>query len=364
LGSTDDLIPTAPAEGIEIYLDKRSSDIRKQTETEYRRKLQIFVDFLDDRGIENLNDLNGRTIYEYQIYRRDESSDEVDTLSKKTLRDDLYLLRDCLETLENIEAVPDGLHSSFDIPTLTAEEATVDEVLREDRITEILSHLRDFEYATREHVTIEVLWETGCRLGGLRALDVSDCHLERDDPYLSFRDRPETETPLKNDEKGERDTNISASVAEILLDYIENCRTEKTDEFGREPLISTNYGRASKPTIRRYLYKWSRPCQVTGNCPKGRDIEECIATGDKDDFSKCPDSRSPHAVRRGYLSERLNDGVPTRILSGRCDVSQEVLDKHYDKRSEEEKRELRRKMLRESLGEDSDGGSVDGGQYA
>lgn len=49
-------------------------------------------------------------------------------------------------------------------------------------------------------------------------------------------------------------------VREILDDYVAHKRPDVTDEHGREPLLATGRGRLSKSTIRKYVYKWSRPC--------------------------------------------------------------------------------------------------------
>lgn len=53
---------------------------------------------------------------------------------------------------------------------------------------------------------------------------------------------------------------------------------------------------------------------------------------------------SPHAVRHGGVTLSLAD-VPVEIVGDRMDVSRDVLDKHYDKRSEDVKLEQRRGYL-------------------
>jgi hypothetical protein len=54
---------------------------------------------------------------------------------------------------------------------------------------------------------------------------------------------------------------------------------------------------------------------------------------------------SPHSIRRGSITHFLSQDVPVEIVGDRMDVSRDVLDKHYDKRSEEVKLEQRRGYL-------------------
>ena len=60
---------------------------------------------------------------------------------------------------------------------------------------------------------------------------------------------------------------------------------------------------------------------------------------------KCPEAVSPHAIRRGSIMHYLAKDVPTEVVSDRMNVSRDVLDQHYDKRSEEGKLEQRRGYL-------------------
>lgn len=91
---------------------------------------------------------------------------------------------------------------------------------------------------------------------------------------------------------------------------------------------------------------------MTGqSCPHGKskdEVAQCDAVQTASDAYKCPSSCSPHTVRRGYITHELNAGVPKQVVSDRCDVSSEVIDEHYDERSDQDKMQLR-KDIRESV---------------
>jgi integrase len=103
--------------------------------------------------------------------------------------------------------------------------------------------LHRFDYASRKHVICRLIWRIGIRLGGLRAIDVDD--LDFEDKAIKIRHRSDTGTLLKNQFGGERDVGINETTVHVLEDYIGERRIEKTDDHGREPLISTSEGRMS-----------------------------------------------------------------------------------------------------------------------
>lgn len=337
----------SPATARERYLDHRRSEVTETTLQEYADRLDEVVEFCDRRDVEHVKDLDGAAVADLVRWIREEVPEEVDEYGPKTMRDYAYLLRSFLRYLESVDAVREGLHESVAVPDLAPGDGVDEELLDADRARDVLAHLSRFEYATAEHVVWVLLTETGCRRGGVRSLDLGDCYLDGDRPYLEFFHRPEEGTRLKNGFESEREVAIAESTAAVLRDYVEHNRVEVTDEYGREPLLTTSQGRLSKSSITKYAYKWSRPCAISDGCPHGRDVGVCEAASDLDAASQCPSSRSPHRVRKGYMSDLSKKGVPKEVLSDRCDVSVAVLEKHYEFVSESEKREMRREVLEE-----------------
>jgi hypothetical protein len=64
---------------------------------------------------------------------------------------------------------------------------------------------------------------------------------------------------------------------------------------------------------------------------------------------RCPSSVPPHAIRRSAITAWLNEGHSKELLSDRMNVSTKTLEKHYDARTESEKRELRQEAFNMSV---------------
>lgn len=89
----------------------------------------------------------------------------------------------------------------------------------------------------------------------------------------------------------------------------------------------------------------TRPCFYGEECPHDRDPGECEAAGNSDQAYDCPSAKSPHTWRRGHITHLLGNDVPLEIVSGRADVSPDVIDDHYDSRDKRQKTEQRREYL-------------------
>lgn len=336
------LEPMSPREAVDKYFDNRSFE--PATRNTIKSSLcNFFLPWCEDiAGIENMNDLTGNDLADYRVWRREKASKRVDKLKPKSEETQQKIIRKFIEYCETWEVVRPNLHEYVIVPTVSKDDEVRDEVLDSDTAKYVLEWLRKYEYGDIEHVVWLLLSSCGARTGGIHSLDRTDYISNDDGAYLKFRHRPETGTALKNGEEGERNVDIPGSVSEVLDDYIEDNRISNTDEYGREPLLTTNHGRLSKSTIRNYVYAWTRPCAIGQECPYGRDPDDCDAARRNNWAFECPDSLSCHPVRKGYITAELKAGVPKEIISERCDVSESIMDKHYDHRSEEEKMEARR----------------------
>lgn len=177
---------------------------------------------------------------------------------------------------------------------------------------EILDYLCKFHFASRDHVLIALLWETGIRIGAANSIDSDDVNLEEE--YIDLVRRPDEGTTLKNGKRGERHVAITAGSAELLEEYIENRRVDVVEDYGRSPLLTSEQGRFSRNGIRRSVYWITAPCFRDQPCP------DCNGGSE----TKCPEAVSPHAIRRGSITYFLTRDVPEEIVSDRMNVSRSL----------------------------------------
>ena len=335
----DDLTPINPDEAVKTYLNSRT-DISEKTRYAHKSRLGHFVKWCSESelgAINNMNDLTGRDLYEFRIWRREEGG-----LKPVTVRTQLSTVKVFIQFCESIDAVVNSLSDKIIKPTVEYDDQSRDVILEDEHFSKIQDQLIKYEYASRNHVIIELLWAAGMRVSELRAIDVSD--VDRENDRLSVEHRPVGGTPLKNKYGGERIVTLPDRIMELLTDYIDRNRLSYTDEHGRRPLLcGTAHSRISVQTIRRFIYALTEPCQVT-ECPLGKDPEDCDHHQSKG-RNKCPEAVSPHDIRRGAITFALQNDVPQKVVGDRMDVSSKVLEKHYDKRSEEGKAEQRREFM-------------------
>lgn len=331
------LEPIDAETALELYLKDKQNELAEASLTGKQYRLQHFVRWCHQQGIENLNTLTGRQLHEYRLWRRDDG--DLNKVSEKTQMDSLRVF---VRWLEAVDGVEQDLSQKVLSPKITPDENSRDVMMDSDQASAVLFHLEKFEYAEVHHVALTLMWHSMMRTGGVHALDVGDYNT--DEQYVEVRHRPETGTPIKNKGDGERLVALSDDICDLLDDWIANKRPNVTDEYGREPLLASRQGRLSKTTIRVYVYRWSRPCVYVEECPHDRDPESCEGTADSS-ASKCPSSVSPHAIRRGSITHSLNNDMPDKVVSDRANVSPRVIEQHYDRRTEQEKMEQRRDYL-------------------
>ena len=164
---------------------------------------------------------------------------------------------------------------------------------REDAET-ALEYLRRYEYASLPHVTLALLWLTVMRMGAAHALDVDDYSPE--DQWFAVVYPPEQGTTISHGERRGRLVALCSQLCLHLNGWHRNRRPDETDEYGREPLLTTSQGRASKSAVRSYSYPYTQPCVYGAECPHGWSPDECEAAT-SDHRSKCPSIVYPHAIR-------------------------------------------------------------------
>jgi site-specific recombinase XerD len=324
----------SPREARKRYLDHRRTGASESSIKSWSYRLKLFIEWAEARGIETIRELDGWTLDEWENHRRG------DGVSASTLNSEMQTLKNWLEYLARIDVVESDLPEKVHVPPVPDGEESSDEMLEHDVAQSLISSYRETleRRATVHHALLEVLWYTGARLGGVRALDLDDYHSE--ERYVEFRHRPDTDTPLKNDSDGERAVGLPETVCEVLDGYIRQYRVDAY-ENGRQPLLTTSTGRPSENTVRVWCYLATQPC-LYRECPHGRNRDTCEYIH-VHQASKCPSSVSPHPVRTGSITWQRDCGLPAEIVAQRVNATLETIEKYYDKANERERLERRRR---------------------
>ena len=339
-----DLNAITPSEALAEYLKTNPEDNLASTMRSHESRLGHFVRWCTEVvERDNLNDITGDDLAAFKQYQREKG------YAPRTLESQLETLCVFLRFCRSKNYVVSELPYLVPDVAVGDDQEVRDRLVERERAATIIAYLADFHYASREHIVWLLMAEKGLRICTLIALDLQDYHppTKDDDGYLDLRHRPDTGTRLKNGGRSERELALSLATCDALDDYIEHRRIETTDAYGREPLLSTPNGRIAAPTIRTYINKWTAPC-VRTECPHGRTPDECVAaqnTGNMD----CPSKRSPHDVRRGYITYLRRRGVPKEIISEEVDASVAVIEKHYDRTTKAEQRKMRAAAMKAVL---------------
>ncbi|GGN97583.1 tyrosine-type recombinase/integrase [Haloarcula pellucida] len=311
------------------WLDKLRVEKRGASVSTYHYRLKLFVEWAEEQGIERMRDLSGWELESYENFRRSQD------LSPITLNKEMGTLRNWLEYCARIEVVPEDLPEKIDPPDVPKDAESSDVMLHHEEAKKLLTHYRENPElrGTRQHVLLAIAWTTGARMGAIRALDLRDFHVDDGDDgplyYLTFANRPSTDTPLKKSSDGERAVSLPKSVGKSVQRYVLHHRNDVYDDYSRQPLITTQRGRASKGTIRNLMYLATQPCNY-GECPHGKERPTCDWRT-QSQASQCPSSRAPHHVRTGAITWMLHRGVPVEVVAKRVNSSVSTIEKHYDK---------------------------------
>ena len=328
-----------PDRAVEQYLKERKPEVAVSTHQNHKYALTRFVEWCEETEIDDVGELDGFHIHRFKLHRRDHGG-----VNEVTPYNNLCTLRVFIHWLESLGVVESDLAENMILPS--PDDDARDETISKATANEILEFLDYFEPGTLRHALFTLLWDTGFRLGTAHALDLDDYH--GGDQYVEFHHRPETGTPLKNKQPAEREVNLHAWTCDALDAYIQHHRNDVRDDYDRQPLFTTKHGRTAKTNLRQHIVVLTRPCHYTGDCPHDRDLEACEAVQQRAYAARCPSSISPHVIRRSSITTWLNACHRKELLSDRMNVSAKTLDKHYDARTESEKRELRREAFKMS----------------
>jgi site-specific recombinase XerD len=320
------------------FLQYKQETQKESTARAYKYPTRSFIEYAESHGVQTTGDISQRHVAGWIDQRRT-------NVKPITVRNNAKHLRVFLKWMAQRELIEWGIHEKMEIPSVPDRADVNTDVIRKKQAEQTLSYLETYEYGTVYHALFHTMWHTGCRISGAIALDLDDLDRNRQDSILQFRNRKASGTDLKNGMKSERDVTISDSLAQVLQDYISGQRHRKTDDYGREPLFTTTGGRLSRQRAYKNIVAFTRPCVATMECPHNRDMESCEAAQKKQQAPSCPSSVSLHPVRKGSITNHINEGWPKEPLSERVDVSVEVLEKHYDFRKNERKRQNRRQFL-------------------
>ena len=243
---------------------------------QYERKLNYLRTYLEDEAcVETSDDLTSEDVEGYKKWRKYESLSRDEPLARTTLRDDMYLFREFIQYMIEHRMAPARFEKRIEIPEIDYESGEgVDKKKLDPEIAKAaLEYLRKYQYADVEHVSMELMCQSGPRKGGLIGRDVPDFDYE--ERILQYETQ-ET-TPLKNDEGSEREISLYGETPEIIQDYLKNQRPAETDDEGREPLLTKGDGRISASMLQKIAYMWTRPCEVGLGCPHDRDPDDCEA---------------------------------------------------------------------------------------
>jgi len=131
------LEPIEPDTALELYLADKDSELAEASLKAHKYRLDHFIRWCDQQDIENLNNLSGRQLQRYRIWRRDEG--DLSPVSEKTQMDTLRVFIRWLETVDGVEQ---DLSEKVLSPNITPEQNSRDVMLDDDRATDVLAQVR------------------------------------------------------------------------------------------------------------------------------------------------------------------------------------------------------------------------------
>ena len=160
----DHLEAIDPRTARELFIDHKQGGVADATLQNYRYHLNPFVEWCDQENIDNLNDLTGRDMQQYRLWRKKTSN-----LRLMSVKNHMSTMRVFLKWCASVEDVPSDLYDKILIPRVPMGERKRDEILEAEDAETVLKYLHRYHYASIEHVLLALLWETGMRMGGARS---------------------------------------------------------------------------------------------------------------------------------------------------------------------------------------------------
>lgn len=335
----------SPREAAQRWLDKRAVSLADQTLSDYWYRLKQFVDWCEAQEIGSMAELTAWDIDRWDAKRAS------DNLAPVTLRNHQQTVQDWLQWASDVGLAAEGIGEAIEIPDVDRSEHVSEKRLEPDRGEKLLRAWRESSSrGSKHHVVFEILWTVGCRIGGLRGLDVRN--VDRSAGVLEFRHQPESETPLKNGVQGERDVGVPDETMAVIEEWLDVGRPSVHDEYGRVPLLPTTHGRVAPTTLQNWCYHATVPCRYQ-SCPHGKERSGCDWFS-VTQSSQCPSSRSPHQVRSGSISWQRHRGLSVEAVARRVNASVSIIEQHYDHPTKREEYRERESHLIDSLSLDSE----------
>ena len=311
-------------EAIEKFLIRNRVDWNGETERTYRKSLDTFEAFAAKAEIETLSDMALWSVGNFTdfLLGRDYARATVQSKQKQTRR--------WIKWLEGQGLVPVGTHLAIEVIKLDDSEQTSSDILKPEAIRDYLVYYRQTPRwrGTRRHALLETIGHVAARRGCIRVLDVSDWDSES--RTLIFRNRPETDTRLKEGDSHERKVVLAPEPAQVLDEFIAQNRIQKHDDHGRSPLFTSRQGRPTKSTITDWTYQATLPC-IKKKCPHSKERHKCEWVTKQTKSSQCPSSSSPHPIRRGSITWQLNLGRDIEDVAERAATTPDVIRRYYDR---------------------------------
>lgn len=310
------------------FMEHGAMGRRESSMGAYKPGIRHFIDYAEERGVTHLSGLNRALLVDFRTY-----IDGTD-YARSTQEHYVKSVREWIKWLEMRGRLPDGLgedaHELIKPVELTREERRSDARLDINRADRIVSWLDEHEPHSRRAIIFKVLAKTGVRTCELRALDLEDVEMTDTGGRLKVRHRPKKGTPLKR-AMHDRHVPINRALYEDIRTYAEHYRKDATDDYGREPLITTVKGRACSTTISDTVYLLT--------CPQTTNIGECDCDGRRrvGEASRCEESVGPHAIRAMAVTKASNNGATWRECAAMFGARSDTLRRHYDRGTKDEK---------------------------